>query len=215
MDDDLRRVPRAALVDALRSVPPDAPTLCEGWQARHLAAHIVLRERAPQRIALGAVRGQDAAVALGDGADYEELIREVEAGPSPLSPMAWSARTNVLEFVVHALDVLRPSDNPLVRDRELELTPGVRSMMWSSLLPILRIGGVRRAGRTAEVGIIVVVPHGPRSVVARGERSVVVTGPEEDLALVAMGRARHARVTVTGPPEAVAAFREAMDWPAA
>lgn len=213
MDDDLRRVPRAALVAALRSVPHDAPTLCEGWQARHLAAHIVLRERAPQRIALGALRGHDAAVELGDTAAYDQLVDEVDAGPSALSPMAWSARTNVLEFVVHALDALRANENPAIRDRELDLSPGVRSVMWSSLQPILRIGGVRRAGRAAEVGVIVVVPHGPRAVIARGERSVVLTGSEEELALMAMGRAAHSRATVTGPPEAAVAFREAMEWP--
>ena len=38
-------IERAQLAQALLDVAPDAPTLCEGWQARHLAAHIVLRER--------------------------------------------------------------------------------------------------------------------------------------------------------------------------
>ncbi|WP_454301887.1 maleylpyruvate isomerase family mycothiol-dependent enzyme [Salana multivorans] len=227
MDDDLRRIPRAALVAALRSVPPDAPTLCEGWQARHLAAHIILRERAPQRIAFGALRGHDAAIELGDdvsdvsGADdaelahYEQLIAEVEEGPSALSPMSWSARGNVLEFVVHALDVLRASEHPAIRARELTLSPGVRSAMWGSLLPLLRIGGVRRAARAAGMGLIVVVPHGPRAVIARGEQSLVLTGTEEEIALVAMGRAPHARATVTGPDDAIATFRESLDWPAA
>lgn len=38
---------RAALAHALREAGPDAPTLCEGWAARHLAAHVVLRETSP------------------------------------------------------------------------------------------------------------------------------------------------------------------------
>ena len=38
-------IERAQLAQALLDVTPDAPTLCEGWQARHLAAHVVLRER--------------------------------------------------------------------------------------------------------------------------------------------------------------------------
>ena len=35
---------RAALVETLRSVGPDAPTLCGGWTTRDLTAHLVLRE---------------------------------------------------------------------------------------------------------------------------------------------------------------------------
>src|SRR6202007_499940 len=36
---------RSALVETLRRVGPDAPTLCEGWTTRDLAAHLVVRER--------------------------------------------------------------------------------------------------------------------------------------------------------------------------
>ena len=35
---------RAALVETMRSVGPEAPTLCEGWNTRDLAAHLVIRE---------------------------------------------------------------------------------------------------------------------------------------------------------------------------
>ncbi len=38
---------RAALVDTMRGVGPDAPTLCEGWKTRDLAAHLVIREYRP------------------------------------------------------------------------------------------------------------------------------------------------------------------------
>jgi uncharacterized protein (TIGR03085 family) len=36
---------RASLVETMRSIGPDAPTLCEGWTTRDLAAHLVVRER--------------------------------------------------------------------------------------------------------------------------------------------------------------------------
>ncbi|MBM4708683.1 maleylpyruvate isomerase family mycothiol-dependent enzyme, partial [Rhodococcus hoagii] len=36
---------RHALVESMRAVGPDAPTLCGDWTARDLAAHLVLRER--------------------------------------------------------------------------------------------------------------------------------------------------------------------------
>ena len=35
---------RAALVDTMRGVGPDAPTLCGDWTTRDLAAHLVVRE---------------------------------------------------------------------------------------------------------------------------------------------------------------------------
>jgi len=35
---------RAALVETLLGAGPDAPTLCEGWRTRDLAAHLVIRE---------------------------------------------------------------------------------------------------------------------------------------------------------------------------
>ena len=38
---------RAALVETMRSVGPDAPTLCGDWTTRDLAAHLVTRERRP------------------------------------------------------------------------------------------------------------------------------------------------------------------------
>src|SRR3954469_12250933 len=36
---------REAMLDALVEVGPDAPTLCEGWAAKDLAAHVYVRER--------------------------------------------------------------------------------------------------------------------------------------------------------------------------
>lgn len=36
---------RSALVETFHQVGPDAPTLCERWTTRDLAAHLVVRER--------------------------------------------------------------------------------------------------------------------------------------------------------------------------
>ncbi len=38
---------RLLLADLLETAGPDAPTLCEGWRTRDLAAHVVVRERRP------------------------------------------------------------------------------------------------------------------------------------------------------------------------
>ena len=42
---------RSALVETMRAVGPDAPTLCEGWTTRDLAAHLVVREGRPDAAA--------------------------------------------------------------------------------------------------------------------------------------------------------------------
>ena len=47
----LAQLERQRLSSTLTRVGPDAPTLCEGWRTRDLAAHIVLRERRPDAIA--------------------------------------------------------------------------------------------------------------------------------------------------------------------
>ncbi|MCX5046594.1 maleylpyruvate isomerase family mycothiol-dependent enzyme, partial [Aldersonia sp. NBC_00410] len=43
----LARSERIALVATMTEVGPDAPTLCDGWTARDLAAHLITRERRP------------------------------------------------------------------------------------------------------------------------------------------------------------------------
>ncbi|WP_010474195.1 maleylpyruvate isomerase family mycothiol-dependent enzyme, partial [Streptomyces somaliensis] len=42
---------RLVLADLLEAVGPEAPTLCDGWTTRDLAAHLVVRERRPDAAA--------------------------------------------------------------------------------------------------------------------------------------------------------------------
>ncbi|HET6969240.1 MAG TPA: TIGR03085 family protein, partial [Ornithinibacter sp.] len=41
------RAERLALCDTLLELGPEAPTLCDPWRTRDLAAHLVVRERRP------------------------------------------------------------------------------------------------------------------------------------------------------------------------
>ena len=41
------KLERDAACDALLAVAPDSPTLCEGWSAHDLAAHLWVREHDP------------------------------------------------------------------------------------------------------------------------------------------------------------------------
>lgn len=44
---DVIAAERTVLVGTLNEAGPAAPTLCEGWQTRHLLAHLILRETQP------------------------------------------------------------------------------------------------------------------------------------------------------------------------
>ena len=105
---------RNALCDSLLALGPDAPTLCDPWRTRDLAAHLVLREHQPF-LATGIwfaplegrmERGQ-AAIAAGD---YPALVEKVRSGPPWWSPTHLDkvdALLNTTELVVHHEDALR------------------------------------------------------------------------------------------------------------
>ena len=82
------RKERAALVDTMRATGPDAPTLCEGWNTRDLAAHLVVRERrldAAPGILVPKLAGYTARVQeqVTASTDWSELLVQVAAGPPP------------------------------------------------------------------------------------------------------------------------------------
>ena len=104
---------RSALVETLRTVGPDAPTLCEGWNTRDLAAHLVVRERridaAPGILipyfADHTAKVQDK-VAQANG--WNELMDKVASGPPIYSPFKLlDPVANVAEMFIHHEDVRR------------------------------------------------------------------------------------------------------------
>jgi uncharacterized protein (TIGR03085 family) len=204
-DDDLRTGPRADLVAALRAARPTDPTLCEGWEARHLAAHVVLRERKPVQMALTMARSVDPTAGLADEANdavgYARLVDQVEEGPSRLSPLEWAPVANVVEFLVHAEDVRRGGGLP---ETQGELPAHLTTAVWRSVRPMATLR-YRRSAARGGVGLVLVSPLA-RAVLARGERSAVLSGTPLELALWVSGRERASLATVEGPEDAVAAF---------
>ena len=79
------RIERKQLADLLTSTGPDAPTLCEGWTTRDLAAHIVVRDRRPDSAAgllIKSLAGHGESVRLARAAlPYEELIGQLRTPP--------------------------------------------------------------------------------------------------------------------------------------
>ncbi|MEU2153642.1 TIGR03085 family metal-binding protein [Streptomyces sp. NPDC019396] len=191
---------RLLLADLLEAAGPGAPTLCEGWTARELAAHVVVRERRPEAagIVLSPLKGRLERVQAEYAArPYEELIRLVRTGPPRMSPFSLKPvdeASNTVEFYVHAEDVRRAQPDWTPR----ELDPVFADVLWSRLEK-----GARLLGRKAPVGLVLRRPNGQTAVAHRGAPVVTVTGEPGELTLYAFGRQEAAHVEVDGDKEAI------------
>lgn len=203
---------REVLAETLLAAGPDSPTLCEGWQTRHLAAHLYLRER-KVAVGLGLLikrlsKASDQATAklaakLKTPEDYNRLVRTFRSGPPPFSPMnikALDESSNLIEFFVHTEDVRRAVDRWAPR----ALDEAYSDALWDGL--------VKRAAilyRGVDLGIVLVRPSGPRHVAKRAPVSVAIVGEPGELLMHAHGRTSNALVTFEGQPDAVALLQSA------
>ncbi|QDY76291.1 TIGR03085 family metal-binding protein [Streptomyces qinzhouensis] len=196
---------RLILADLLESVGPDAPTLCDGWRARDLAAHTVVRERRPDAaggILIGPLKGRLERVQAEYAAKpYEELIQLIRTGPPRLSPLGiklLDEAANTVEFYVHAEDVRRaqPDWTPRPLDRVFE------DALWARLERSARV-----LGRRSPAGLVLRRPDGRTAVARRGAPVVTVSGGPGELTMFALGRQGAAQVDLEGEPEAVEKVR--------
>ncbi|MFR9675132.1 TIGR03085 family metal-binding protein [Streptomyces sp. TR06-5] len=192
---------RLLLADILESAGPQAPTLCEGWTTRDLAAHVVVRERRadaatgawikPLAARLERVQAEFAAK------PYEELLQLIRTGPpkfSPLSLKQVDEAANTVEFYVHTEDVRRARPDWTPR----ELDPVFSDALWRRLDGIARL-----CGRRAPVGLVLRRPNGQTVVAHKGTPVVTVTGEPSELLMFAYGRQDAARVELDGDKDAV------------
>ncbi len=199
----IARKERAALVETLRATGPDAPTLCEGWNTRDLAAHLVVRERrldaAPgilvPKLAGYTARVQDQVTA---STDWSDLLAQVAAGPPLYSPFILIDRfANVTEMFIHHEDIRRAGTDwePRVLDQEttdaLAGRVGMFGRMTLSRAPA-RVSLTTREGK-------VLTTAGKGS-------PVTVSGDPGELLLFAAGR-EPARVSFDGDADAIAAVQ--------
>jgi uncharacterized protein (TIGR03085 family) len=196
---------RSALVDTLRAVGPDAPTLCEGWKTRDLAAHLVVRERRPDAtlgIAVPFLADYTAKVQnkVAQSTGWDDLVELVSSGPPIYSPFkVLDAVANLGEMFIHHEDVRRAVDGwqPRVLDKsiatQLRRQLGLMSRMMLSKLPAQVVLQTPTGERIARVG--------------RGD-AVTLTGEPPELLLFVSGRdAVH--VEFDGDPQTIAAVRAA------
>lgn len=198
---------RLLLADLLETEGPDAPTLCEGWNTRDLAAHVVVRERRPDA-AGGILIKQlasrlDRVMAEFTEKPYEELIQLIRTGPPRFSPFSLKQideASNAIEFYVHTEDVRRAQPDWVPR----ELDSVFQDALWSRLER-----GARLMGRGAPTGLVLRRPDGQTAVAHRGTPVVTVTGEPSELVMFVHGRQNTADVELEGDKEAIARLHEA------
>ncbi|MEE1801620.1 MULTISPECIES: TIGR03085 family metal-binding protein [unclassified Streptomyces] len=198
---------RLLLADLLEAAGPEAPTLCDGWLTRDLAAHVVVRERRPDAaggMMLAALRNRlERVQAEYVAKPYEELIQLIRSGPPRMSPLGIKQLdevANTVEFYIHTEDVRRaqPDWTPREVDRVFADT------LWSRLEK-----GGRMMGRKSPVGLVLRRPDGQTAVAHRGTPVVTATGEPSELLLFVSGRQEAARVELAGDKDAVERVRDA------
>ncbi|GAA2927735.1 TIGR03085 family metal-binding protein [Streptomyces griseoincarnatus] len=196
---------RLLLADLLETAGPEAPTLCEGWTTRDLAAHVVVRERRPD--AAGGILVKQLASRLERvtaeflAKPYDELIGLIRTGPPRFSPFSLKQvdeMSNVIEFYVHAEDVRRAQPDWTPR----ELDPVFQDALWSRLERSARL-----MGRGVPTGLVLRRPDGQTTVARRGAPVVTVTGQPSELVMFAYGRQGAAKVELEGDENAIARLR--------
>ncbi|MDH6198223.1 uncharacterized protein (TIGR03085 family) [Mycobacterium frederiksbergense] len=196
---------RAALVETMRTAGPDAPTLCEGWTARDLAAHLVVRERrldAAPGIMVPQLAGYTARVQrqVTDSTDWADLLDQIAAGPPLYSPFKLlDPLVNVAEMFIHNEDLRRAQPNWEPRDLDDATVSALSRGIGAMARMTMGKSPARVALKTPEGKTLATVGAGPE---------VTVTGAPGELLLFAAGR-EPARVTFSGDDNAVAALRAA------
>ncbi len=197
---------RLLLADLLETAGPEAPTLCEDWKTRDLAAHVVVRERRPD--AAGGILIKQLAPRLDrvmeefTAKPYEELIQLIRTGPPRFSPFSLKQideASNTIEFYIHTEDVRRARPDWTPR----ELDPVFQDALWSRLERTARL-----MGRGSPTGLVLRRPNGQTAVAHRGTPVVTVTGEPAELLLFLYGRQQVADVELDGEKDAIAKLHE-------
>lgn len=194
---------RGQLADLMASLGPDAPTLCEGWTVRDLAAHLVTRERRPDAmpgIMVPLLAKHTAQVQAGYAAqEFDALLAQLRAGPPVYSPFwAIDGQVNLGEMFIHHEDVRRaqPGWAPRALDAKTQ----------DSFWRMAKLIG-RRSYRKSPVTVVLARPDGDTATpLHRDGPMVTLRGEPAELLMHAFGR-DEARLEFEGAPEDVESVR--------
>lgn len=200
---------RDALVDIVRALGPDAPTLCGDWTTRDLVAHLLVRERRPDAmpgilfkpLASYTERVQNK---LSTSTNWEVLVDRFASGPPSFSPFkVLDPVASIHEMFVHHEDVRRAQTGWEPRQLNGKTAAAVRR----------RVSVISRVGMSKSMAAVparvTLRDHDGQTVATVGSGSpVTVTGEPQELLLFAFGRDA-VRVEFGGDEGVIAAVRAA------
>jgi uncharacterized protein (TIGR03085 family) len=208
----LEAAERHRLADLFLELGPEAPTLCEGWTARDLAAHLVVIEHPEAWAGGGSWRRVAVANRLHDRVmererrkPWRQQVERVRRGPVG-GPLAWAPvreRMYIREYLIHHEDLRRA--NGLGPRTDI---PELQEVAWRKVTSVGKLG-LKRAMRTApDCGLeLERSTNGARFVLRAAERMIHLAGEPLELLLFAFGRRSAAVVDISGDPQGVAALR--------
>jgi uncharacterized protein (TIGR03085 family) len=197
---------RVRFADLLAEVGPDAPTLCEGWTATDLAAHMVVIEHPEAWAGGGSSRKFALANKLHDrvmdserAKSWRDQVARVRGGPVHTGPFTWRSvreRMYIREYLVHHEDLRRAND---LKPRTG--VPELQEVGWTKATTVGTFA-LKHAQLPDHVGISLVRNDTDEHKVVRpGAEMVEVRGEPIELLLFAFGRRSAADVDLTGPDD--------------
>jgi uncharacterized protein (TIGR03085 family) len=195
---------RAALVDVLADLGPDAPTLCAGWTTKDLAAHVYVRERRPDAaigvLPLGPLTAYTERVmqSVLRVHGYDDIVQRLGTVAPILRVAHLDEAINTVEFFVHTEDVRRPNGLP-----PREMPEAFERKIWSRLSKQGRMSFRRVKARVRLVPTV-----GDPVEFGSGE-TVEVRGKPSELLLLAYNRKADAQVEFAGSRAAIDALQQA------
>lgn len=186
---------QAMCCDVLEQVDADAPTLCAGWTAFDVAAHLDALCRDPLVLVGAAVpaMARRRAERLRRRLGYAPLVRHLRVGSPRIAAFhvdPWQGWLHHLgEWFVHTEDVRRANGLPVAPpDSELD------EALWCRVRAAARV--LHKRDRD---GLVLALPDGCREQVVPGPRPLVITGNAREL-MVHVYRGTAAEVTVSTSP---------------
>jgi uncharacterized protein (TIGR03085 family) len=176
---------RAALVETMRTVGPDAPTLCGDWTTRDLAAHLVVREGrldTTAGIAVPLLAGYTERVRrkVAESHDWDDLLEKVASGPPLYSPFKiLDPVANMGELFIHHEDVRRAQPNWEPR----LLDDGIMHALGRGFAVMARLALAKSPARVS-----LCTPDGKTVVTVGNGPELTVTGDLPELLLFISGR---------------------------
>lgn len=194
----LRDAQRDRLCDALEAAGPDAPTLCTGWTAADLAAHVWILDHDPIGwigLGIGPLEGIHRAriARVRDRLSHAQVIERLREGDGSLACMRGDVleghRHALGEHYVHTQDVVRATGDG--RDGAEDPSGELSEALWR------RAAVAARALHLTTPGLVLAHLDGRTTRVLPGRERVRVTGAPSEVLLWVHGRTAVADVQVT------------------